>query len=173
MITARSTTEVPIVGVNVPFRGKITNKVQKSLIEQPQYSLVTKVAKIWLNDSTAAFLAFISCQLVSNFHGSSPQWFLAHTPVASGGLGLHDYAAHAIVSFVVPLACSIRYATQGFMAYRSETILPAPPPPTWLVGFSNGRHLLTHFLLPSALLVHLCWPRNIIGMLRMLSLTWF
>jgi len=38
-----------------------------------------------LKDLTAAFLAFIAGQPVSSFRGSSPQWFLAHTPVVSGG----------------------------------------------------------------------------------------
>jgi len=82
-----------------------------------------------LNASTASFLAYLTGASMTSFDLSSPQWFLVHTPVASGSLGLHDYAARAVASFVVPLARSIRFATHGFLARCSDTALPMPPPP--------------------------------------------
>jgi len=80
-----------------------------------------------LNASTASFLAFITGESTTSFDTSSLQWFLAHTPVASDGLGLHDYAAHAVASFVVPLARSIHFANHGFLARSSDTIGKGSP----------------------------------------------
>jgi len=56
--------------------------------------------------------------------------FLAYTikpPVASEGLGLQEFDAQAVASFVIPLACSILFAAQGFLAHHSDTLLPTPP----------------------------------------------
>jgi len=62
-----------------------------------------------LNASTASFLAYITGQPITCFNISLLQWFLAHTPVASGGLSLQDFAAQEVASFVIPLAHSIHF----------------------------------------------------------------
>jgi len=96
-----------------------------------------------LNASTASFLAYLTGTSTTSFDLSSPQWFLAHTPVASGGLGLHDYAARAVASFIVPLARSIHFATHGFLDHCSDTIIPTPPPLAWgLLEWESSASLL-------------------------------
>jgi len=79
-----------------------------------------------LSASTANFLAFESGHSASLFGHDSVSWFLAHVLVAGGGLGLMDYSARAVASFVVPLATSLHHATIGFSARRTDTVLPVP-----------------------------------------------
>ena len=66
-----------------------------------------------LNNTVTSFLAHVSGCPVSAVCQGTPAWFLAHLPIQSGGLGFTDYSAHAVTSFVVPLAHSIHCATQG------------------------------------------------------------
>jgi hypothetical protein len=62
---------------------------------------------------TVDFLSHVSGYPASLFEPHSSQWIMAHALISMGRLGFQDYFTRAVASFVVPMAHSIRYATDG------------------------------------------------------------